>query len=125
VQYFDSEGDAFDAERFLISFYGRRDIGTGCLANLTDGGEGTSGIVNSEATREKKRLARLGKPSRTKGMKFTRSDEFRRRVSDSKKGNTYTLGMKWPPEVIERMRIAARKWRAEKAERLAASEKDK
>jgi hypothetical protein len=39
IQEWPSEGDAYEAEKFLISFYGRIDNGTGCLRNLTDGGE--------------------------------------------------------------------------------------
>src|ERR1017187_5542288 len=38
-----SEEDAFRDEIFLIDFYGRLDLGTGCLRNRTDGGEGPSG----------------------------------------------------------------------------------
>ena len=38
-----TEQEAFDLEVSLISHYGRRDNGTGCLVNLTDGGEGASG----------------------------------------------------------------------------------
>ena len=43
-----SEEDAFSVEKFLISLYGRLDLGTGILRNLTDGGEGVrnpSGLV--------------------------------------------------------------------------------
>jgi hypothetical protein len=43
IQEFPSEADALEAEKFLISYYGRKDLGVGCLRNLTDGGEGTSG----------------------------------------------------------------------------------
>ena len=42
-QSFLYEWEAFSIERDLIKEYGRRDNGTGCLVNLTDGGEGTSG----------------------------------------------------------------------------------
>lgn len=48
VQEFESEKDAFFAEKFLISYYGRKDNGTGILKNLTDGGEGASGAILSE-----------------------------------------------------------------------------
>ena len=34
-----SEEDALSAEKFLISYYGRKDVGTGILINMTDGGE--------------------------------------------------------------------------------------
>ena len=44
VQEFPTEKDAFAAEIFLIAYYGRLDLGTGCLRNLTDGGEGPSGV---------------------------------------------------------------------------------
>jgi hypothetical protein len=42
LQEFISERDALDAEIFLISFYGRKDLQTGCLRNLTAGGDGIS-----------------------------------------------------------------------------------
>jgi hypothetical protein len=44
-----SEYSAFRLEKYLINKIGRRDLGFGTLANLTDGGEGNSGtIYNSE-----------------------------------------------------------------------------
>ena len=54
-----SEGDAFEAERFLISYYGRVDLGTGSLRNLTDGGDGASGAIRSEETKRKQAIAKL------------------------------------------------------------------
>lgn len=51
VQDFDSEEEAFTAEKFLIAYYGRIDLGTGCLRNLTDGGDGHSGYIPSLAQR--------------------------------------------------------------------------
>ncbi len=58
---FDNEQAAFDKERELISLYGRLDLNTGCLINYSDGGEGNTGRVVSEATKEKYRLINLGR----------------------------------------------------------------
>lgn len=58
VQDFDSEEEAFLAERFLILYYGRIDTKTGCLRNLTDGGEGPSGYIPSKEHRRKIGLSR-------------------------------------------------------------------
>jgi hypothetical protein len=37
-----SEREAWDYEREMIQFYGRKDLGTGILRNLSDGGEGAA-----------------------------------------------------------------------------------
>ena len=54
-----SEDEAFDLEIKLIAEYGRKDLGTGCLLNFTDGGEGLSNP--SKETREKISQANIGK----------------------------------------------------------------
>lgn len=43
-----TEEDAFSLEKSQIQEYGRIDNGTGCLRNLTDGGEGSSGYKFTE-----------------------------------------------------------------------------
>lgn len=59
-----TEVGAFALERRLIQWYGRKDIGTGILRNLTEGGEGSSGrkYIQPQSTRDKVSAALTGKP---------------------------------------------------------------
>jgi len=75
-----SEIEAFQKEKELIAFYGRKDLGTGILRNLTDGGEGRSNP--SPETREKLRKASTGRIV---------SEETRRKLSESNKGKIFPL----------------------------------
>lgn len=56
-----TEEQAFKHEIYMIALYGRKDKGTGILYNFTDGGEGASGVKQSEETRRRKSLSHQGK----------------------------------------------------------------
>ena len=82
IQEFETEVDAFFAEKFLIACYGRKDCGTGILRNQTDGGEGATGP--SEGHRKQARALR-GRPF---------SELHCQKISLAKMGNTARLGQR-------------------------------
>jgi len=93
-----TEEDAFALEKLYILMFGRKDLGTGILRNKTDGGDGPSGAIRSEETKEKIRQANLGRQrpqwvydkiaASNRGKKV--SAETRAKMSAARKGKTCT-----------------------------------
>lgn len=88
-----SEKEALELETNLIAKYGRKDLNTGILENLTDGGEGTSNPPQYVRDNQSKRMK--NEPSVMLGRKH--SPESLKKMSDIKigkpsgfKGKTHT-----------------------------------
>ena len=71
------EEHALSLEKWYINLFGRKDIGTGILRNLTEGGDGISGYKHTTEAKIKICKAR-------KGMIF--SEEHKRKLSESRTG---------------------------------------
>ena len=104
IQEFETEEDSLFAEMFLIAAYGRLDNTTGCLANLTDGGQNPParlGFKHSEKTKEQMSKSRKGfqqflghhqsdhQKARMKEVHTGRlvSEETKKRMSEAQKGH--------------------------------------
>ena len=83
-----NEEEAFSWERYWIKYIGRRDLGLGTLCNLTDGGDGTNGIIFTAEHRQKigeiHKDKEISKEHRQKISKFhrgrKRSEETKRKM---------------------------------------------
>ena len=106
-----TEEEAFKHEIYMIAVFGRKDLGTGILRNRSDGGEGNSGWIPSEETKDKIRQRAIGRKASQKtkqklskihkGRKHT--EEWKKIQSERMKGNTYGLGRKHSPDSLKKM----------------------
>lgn len=82
IQNHISEEEAYEAEKFIVDFYGRIDLGTGCLRNLTEGGDkppSNKGKKHSEYTKRKMSIAAKGVIKRPAGYKHSEVTRYKMR----------------------------------------------
>jgi hypothetical protein len=79
-----TEEEAFRHEIYMISVFGRKDLGTGILRNKTDGGDGVSGYIFTETQRQ----AVIRSNKKRKGWKLT--EEVKQELSERAKGRKLT-----------------------------------
>ena len=78
------ENQAKGLEIQEIYRYGRKDLGTGILTNLTNGGEGVSGMIHSENTKKIMSEKKSGENNHFYGK--THSENTKKNMSIAKKG---------------------------------------
>jgi hypothetical protein len=94
-----TEQQAFNLEKTFIKLIGRNDISCGPLTNMTDGGEGPSGKVLTEETKQKLRELALEQNLSGENNPFygkTHTVETKQKISDHFKN------YKWSDETIEK-----------------------
>lgn len=94
-----------EKEKEFIALYGRKNLGTGTLVNLTDGGDGSIGFICKSETREK--LSKInsgenhpnyGKSSFMLGKKHT--EEAKKKMSEK------AIGRIMPQETREKLKVS-------------------
>lgn len=90
-----AEEFALLVEQEAIEKYGRRDLGTGTLWNLTDGGEGTSGMKHSDEAKAKIAEASKGRKHRESSKQLIASKTSRIK-SDAEKDKIRAARAKQP-----------------------------
>lgn len=116
LAHWDTEEEAFDHERLLISCF--RNLGHK-LCNFTNGGEGVSGLKHNEETRKKMSFSRLGKTGhkcseetkqklREINLGNKHSEETKEKLSILNKGIQNSLGYRHSEESKLKIGIASK-----------------
>jgi len=112
-----TEEEAFRHEIYMIAVFGRKDLGTGILYNLTDGGDGASGLSHSEESKIKMSGAKKGK---------SQSEETRRKMSEANRGENHpNYGKTLSEETRKKMSEAKKNQSEETRRKISEAKKGK
>lgn len=81
---------AFELEKLLINWYGRKDLSLGNLVNMSDGGEGNIGHVSSRDVRLRHSVRMTGKNNPNFGITMTVKQK--EKISNSRKLKNVSKG---------------------------------
>jgi hypothetical protein len=102
--------EACDLEIIMIAFYGRikpskKNLNYGCLVNMTDGGDGTKGLIMSEENKKiisERMKTKTGKNNYRFGK--THNEETKKKMSENMNGkNNHRFGKKASEETKKKM----------------------
>lgn len=111
-----TELGALALERRYIRWFGRKDTNNGILVNLTDGGEGFSGLIFTSKHRKNISISKIGKTISQETKDKIRNgnrgkivtEETRKKMSESTKGENHPMyGKQLPEETKRKLSIAS------------------
>lgn len=101
--------EACSIEKYLISFYGRKDLGLGALVNKTDGGDGAFGVIVSDETKKILSEKLKGKTPWCKGLRLP--EETKNKMSSARMGRKFSEESKIKIGLAHRGKIVSQETR--------------
>jgi hypothetical protein len=104
--------DACEGETKWIKHYGRKDLNEGSLVNMTDGGDGTLGLIHTDETKQKLSKSNSGSGNGNWKKQYTKEERLKLSLSQKKRFSDPNERLKTNPfrnltntELIERKKV--------------------